>query len=63
MIAGLYWKKATSTGAIASMIFGLGTWLLFENMDFDIPSLIPGLFASALTMYIGSVLIYPSRNL
>jgi solute:Na+ symporter, SSS family len=28
MLAGLYWKKSTPTGAMASMITGLATWLL-----------------------------------
>jgi solute:Na+ symporter, SSS family len=56
MIAGLYWKKATSTGAILSMVFGLGTWVLFEIIQADIPSLIPGLLISALAMYFGSLL-------
>jgi solute:Na+ symporter, SSS family len=50
MIAGLYWKKANSTGALASMVCGLGTWILFENLKYEIPSLIPGLLASTFAM-------------
>jgi Na+/proline symporter len=56
MIAGLYWKKATSTGAVLSMICGLGTWIIFENFQVDIPSLVPGLILSAAAMYFGSIL-------
>lgn len=57
MVAGLYWKKATSTGAILSMVFGLGTWILFEYIQVDIPSLIPALIVSAVLMFLGSIFI------
>jgi hypothetical protein len=29
-------------------------WILFEYLDMEIPSLIPGLIASAIGMYFGS---------
>ncbi|HLP94804.1 MAG TPA: sodium:solute symporter family protein [Saprospiraceae bacterium] len=70
LIAGLYWKKATGAGAIASMIVGLLVWL-FTNWSFpalsesgqysggwqlilETPAMIWGLLASALAMWIGS---------
>lgn len=53
---GLYWKRATSTGALLSMIFGILTWLIWEQLDSDWPSLLPGLAAGMLAMIIGSLL-------
>lgn len=29
LVFGLYWKGATTQGAIAAVVMGLGTWLLF----------------------------------
>jgi solute:Na+ symporter, SSS family len=56
MVAGLYWKKSSSSGAIISMVGGLTTWLLWENFgDSNIPSLIAGLFVSILGMVMGSI--------
>jgi SSS family transporter len=70
LIAGLYWKKATGVGAIASMLAGLLVWL-FANWTFpglvesgkysggmlvflETPAIIWGLLASFLAMWIGS---------
>jgi Na+/proline symporter len=30
LFLGLYWKRATSQGALAGIVAGLSTWLLFE---------------------------------
>ncbi|MFN0214015.1 MAG: sodium:solute symporter family protein [Saprospiraceae bacterium] len=70
LIAGLYWKPATGLGAIVSMISGLVVWFaanwclppLAESGNFEgatqvlleVPSIIYGLFASALGMVLGS---------
>lgn len=70
LIAGLYWKKATGVGAIASMLTGLLVWFL-ANWGFpplvesgnysgglllalETPAIIWGLLASFLAMWIGS---------
>lgn len=37
MLAGLYWKKASATGAIASMFFGLISWLLLVILHLSYP--------------------------
>ena len=29
LVFGLYWKRATTQGALASIVLGLGTWLVF----------------------------------
>ena len=52
---GLYWKKANSTGAVISMFAGIGSWLILENMDLDIPALIPATLISLVCMIAGSL--------
>jgi len=70
LIAGLYWKKATGIGAVASMMAGLGVWVLSiwvwipmaETGDYvgwpqfllEMPAIIWGLLASGLGMWLGS---------
>lgn len=57
LVAGLYWKKATSRGAMASMIAGMGTWIFCEwIVETTVPALIYGLIASILGMVLGSLL-------
>lgn len=56
LTAGLYWKKANSTGALISMIAGILVWLCFEWIGSEIPSLIWGLLASLVGMIFGSLL-------
>jgi SSS family transporter len=56
LVAGLYWKKATSRGAMASMVVGMGTWIICEwIIETTVPALIYGLIASILGMVIGSL--------
>ncbi|MBP7272889.1 MAG: sodium:solute symporter family protein [Saprospiraceae bacterium] len=54
LIAGLYWKRASAVGAIASMVAGMGVWLFFEWRPTEINSLVYGLLASILAMVLGS---------
>lgn len=51
---GLYWKKASATGALLSMVLGTFTWFVFEQMESGWPSLVPGLLVSVAAMIIGS---------
>jgi len=57
LVAGLYWKRATATGALLALAFGLGTWLLLEwlNPEGLIPPQLAGLVAAAVWMVIGSL--------
>jgi Na+/proline symporter len=71
LIAGLYWKRATSLGAILSMVAGMATWFattstlpdLVESGSLegaaailaDIPPILYGLLASMLGMVAGSL--------
>ncbi|WP_349627865.1 sodium:solute symporter family protein [Variovorax sp. PCZ-1] len=57
LVAGAYWKRATTQGAMFAAIGGLAVWL--GAMNFAPESLIPanllGLFASAVLMLLGSL--------
>ncbi|NRA46973.1 MAG: sodium:solute symporter family protein [Oligoflexales bacterium] len=54
LVAGIYWKKASTTGAMLSIILGPITWLLCRNLGYETESALLGLFASSLGMLIGS---------
>lgn len=58
MMAGFYWERATREGAIASMIGGAATNLLWYalNKPFDLDPIIPGLVAGFILLYIVSLL-------
>lgn len=56
LVAGLYWKRATATGAILSMVAGTGVWLILEFYPTDIPSIVWGLSASITGMLVGSLI-------
>jgi len=57
LLAGLYWKRATTQGAIFSTVLGLLTWLLFlaTPAGEEFPAQLAGLIAAALGMVLGSV--------
>lgn len=56
---GAFWKRATSQGALAAIIFGIGSWVLIEVMVGEqslIPAQLLGLLVSAVAMVTGSLL-------
>lgn len=57
LVFGAYWKGATSQGAMAAIVFGVGSWLVLTLL-FGEESLVPpqliGLVFSAVAMVIGS---------
>ena len=57
LVAGVYWSRANTQGALASSIGGLLVWLAAENLAADglIPPQLIGLAASAALMVIGSL--------
>lgn len=61
LTAGLYWKKATLTGALLSMIAGTAAWSYFEFFPDAYPSLIWGLAVSMAGMVLGS-LLFPEKK-
>lgn len=50
LTAGLFWKKATASGAFWSMAVGMAAWLLAKPFDETVPGLIVGLTAATVTM-------------
>ena len=62
LVFGVYWKRASSGGAILSMITGFVAWIFFEfGYDTDIPSLVPGALVSIMSLLIGSF-IWPDKD-
>lgn len=59
LVMGLYWKRATTQGAIASIVLGIVTWLLFfpqlTNWGEAFPGQLAGLLAAFAGMVIGSL--------
>lgn len=53
---GLYWKRASSGGALLSMASGMLTWILCEAGDLAWPSLVPATAISIFAMVAGSYL-------
>jgi solute:Na+ symporter, SSS family len=58
---GLYWKKASSAGALTAMVCGICVWIIFELLNTGWPSLVPATIASFITM-IGASLIWPNKH-
>jgi SSS family solute:Na+ symporter len=57
LLAGAYWKRANTQGALAAIVFGVGTWLGATAIAPDalVPANLLGLFASIIFMVIGSL--------
>ena len=57
LVCGLYWQRATTQGAVASVVLGIGVWLLFLNMPWgeEFPAQLAGVLASFVGMLAGSL--------
>jgi SSS family transporter len=59
LVLGLYWKRATTQGAIVSLAAGIGTWILFfpqvSHLGALFPGQLAGLIAAFAGMFIGSL--------
>jgi Na+/proline symporter len=57
LLAGAYWKRATTQGALVSIVLGIGSWLATAALapDLIVPANLIGLFASAIGMLVGSL--------
>ena len=68
LVMGLYWKRATTQGAITSLVLGIGTWIAFfpqvggELLASRFPGQLAGLIAAFLGMVIGSLAPQKLRN-
>ena len=57
LVAGLFWKPATTQGALCAIVAGLAVWLGAEILDTDaavLPPQLAGLVAAAFGMIVGS---------
>lgn len=66
LVAGAYWSRANTQGAMFSVIAGIGTWLAASTVapEATIPANLVGLFASGLGMLLGSLApsVLPNRG-
>ena len=60
LVLGLYWKKASSRGAILSMILGIVSWLIFTFLETAWTALVPATLISFVALIAGS-LLYPNK--
>jgi SSS family solute:Na+ symporter len=61
MTLGIYWKKTSSGGALAGMVVGMLTWIIFEAFETTWPSLVPATCISLIATIVGS-LIWPKTE-
>ncbi len=64
LVCGLYWKRATRQGAIASIVLGIMTWLFFMFTDLgkDFPAQLAGIVLATIGMVAGSLLTKPHAH-
>jgi Na+/proline symporter len=57
LVAGIYWKRATNTGAGLAIVLGLAAWIAMELIapEAALPPQFAGLIASAIGMLAGSL--------
>jgi Na+/proline symporter len=56
LVLGLYWKRASSAGALLAMVSGIVTWFIANQLDITWPGLVPALLVSVLAMIGGSLI-------
>ena len=63
LVTGLYWKRATTQGAVFSLTAGVGTWILFFPQVSMLGELFPGQLAGLLAAFAGMVVgsLMPQR--
>jgi Na+/proline symporter len=68
LVMGLYWKRSTTQGAIASLAAGIAVWIIFfpqvggEHLSRMFPGQLAGLIAAFAGMIIGSLAPQVLRN-
>ncbi|TWT33577.1 Sodium/pantothenate symporter [Posidoniimonas corsicana] len=57
LAAGLYWRRANNCGAVASIVLGIGVWVLFFSTPLGgrFPSQLAGLIMATVGMLVGSI--------
>jgi Na+/proline symporter len=62
MVAGIYWKRANTIGALLSIFGGMLIWLLCLSIETEINALVYGLGASILGMLLGGFFFNKQRK-
>ncbi|WP_312529476.1 sodium:solute symporter family protein [Comamonas sp.] len=64
LVMGLYWKRATTQGALLAVFLGIGIWLAGLNMAWGaaFPAQLAGVLAAFTGMVLGSLLPQAIRN-
>jgi len=68
LVTGLYWRRATTQGAIVSLAAGIAVWVLFfpqvggESLSKAFPGQLAGLIAGFIGMIAGSLAPQVLRN-
>ncbi len=64
LVFGLYWKRASTQGAIFSIVLGIVTWLLFlaTPAGESFPAQLAGIVAALIGMVLGSLGPQAIRN-
>ena len=62
LIAGLFWKRANSSGAGLAIVLGVSSWLTLELLELNLPiePQLIGLLLSIVGMILGSVFLAKS---
>jgi SSS family solute:Na+ symporter len=55
LVMGLYWKRSTTQGAIASLALGIGTWIVFFPQVSELGTHFPGQLAGLLAGFVGMI--------
>ena len=57
LVAGLFWKRANSSGAGLAIVLGISSWLTLELLELNLPiePQLIGLLLSIVGMILGSV--------
>jgi len=56
LVCGLYWKRATTQGAVMAIAFGIVTWLMFFPQLTNWGELFPGQLAGLIAAFVGMAL-------
>lgn len=65
ILLGLYWKRANATGAIASAVCGVASFLIISNAGFSLggtTAIVPSIAASVIAFILGTYLGKPTRE-
>ena len=62
LVAGLFWKRANSSGAGLAIVLGVSSWLVLELLELNLPiePQLIGLLLSIVGMILGSVFLAKS---